>query len=285
MSKGSNRRRDDESVAESGRGFPSFMTANADADHRADLLATLEHEIIPKLAVAHRLVESGPATCDDARPPPTQAEIEEFARIAVTRQLSTALQFIETIVGQGLSIETVLLQLVTPAARLLGEQWEDDTTSFADVTFGLATIQQVVHVLGPDFSAQGVTRGEVVLLSPQAEQHSLGIYIMREFLVRAGWNVRVAPSISATELTELVRSEPIDMVGISVSNLALVDSVRSMVRSVRAASKNPDVLVLLGGAAGAECADGELGATFCSEPREAVRWLESSVRRSRPPRA
>jgi hypothetical protein len=38
--------------------------------------------------------------------------------------------------------------LCTPAARLVGAMWEDDTKAFAEVTLGVSTLQNVVHVRG-----------------------------------------------------------------------------------------------------------------------------------------
>ena len=40
--------------------------------------------------------------------------------------------------GRGVSVEALYVHLLAPAARHLGELWEDDRCHFADVTVGMA---------------------------------------------------------------------------------------------------------------------------------------------------
>lgn len=253
-------------------------TANAPKERRADLVATIHESVIPRLLLAHHSVvePEGPA-CLDSRLPPTAWEVEEFAGIAVAQDLTRALDFIHDIVRQGLSLETVLLQLLAPAARWLGDEWLADRRTFTDVTVGLVTIQQIVRILGPDFAPKPSTRGQVMLLSPHAEQHTLGIYLLGEFLRRAGWGVQVAPSMPESELLSVIEAEWIEMVGISVSNVDLIKQVGALVSSLRRASLNPDVAVMVGGACAFEECCTEPGTVFCNDPTEAVRWLEKHV--------
>jgi methanogenic corrinoid protein MtbC1 len=216
--------------------------------------------------------------CAGARLPPTANEVRTFAKIAMGEDVPGALAFVQEMASGGVSLEVIFLHLLTPAARLLGEQWEDDETSFTEVTLGLSTIQQIVQILGPSFSPAAQERGFVLLMAPAPEQHTLGIYLVGEFLRRAGWGVQVAPNLSETDLLALLETQRVDMVGISVSNTDLLRPVTRMVAAVKKASVNPDVLVMLGGSA--ELADHatEIGATFCSDPRDAVRWLEQHVK-------
>ena len=59
---------------------------------------------------------------------------------------------------QGLSLEVVMLDLVAPAARLLGEQWKEDLRGFTEVSAGLGmlTIDKPV-ALCPDAPADTVS--------------------------------------------------------------------------------------------------------------------------------
>ena len=68
-----------------GQGQPqgeSESVFECERDDRADLLATLESEIIPRLMLAHRADPFSPTLCADSRLPPTDGEVFEFARIA-----------------------------------------------------------------------------------------------------------------------------------------------------------------------------------------------------------
>jgi methanogenic corrinoid protein MtbC1 len=255
-------------------------TPGADSG-RSDLLATIEEQIIPKLVMAHcaePTAAGDAAVCADARLPPTEEEVATFAQMVTVQDVSIGLAFVESLASQGLSLEVVLLHLIAPAARLLGEEWEADKRSFTEVTIGLAVLQQIVHVLGPSFAPGAAQRGFVVLVSPLSEQHTLGIYLLGEFLRRAGWGVQVAPSMSEADLITLVESERVEMVGISVSNTDLLKPLARLVAAVKKASLNRDVAVMVGGSRELAEHAASMGATFCSDPRQAVRWLEQRGR-------
>jgi len=246
---------------------------------KMDLLTTIHEQIIPKLVLAHTSDLGGSLlACPDARLPPTEEEVAEFAQISVEQELGRALDFVASMAREGLSLETVLLQLVAPAARFLGDQWLSDDRTFTDVTVGLATIHQVVNVLGPSFASGVPDRGFVVLVAAPSEQHTLGIYLLAEFLRRAGWGVQVEPSMPEVELIDLVRGEHVEMVGISVSNADLVAPLARLVTRVKLASRNPALAVMVGGSLDLEETAQQIGTTFCNDPRDAVRWLDQHTR-------
>lgn len=244
---------------------------------RADLLSTIHEEIVPRLALAHAAIGAEGESCPDARPPPTPEEIAQLADLATASDLDASLLFVEQLARDGLSLDTLLLELVGASARLLGEQWAADTRSFSDVTVGLNILQQVVNVLGPTFEPAVSPRGFVMLVAAPGEQHTLGLHLLGEFLRRAGWGVHVAPTMSETDLVDLVEGEHVDMVGFTVSDPDLLKPLARAIAKVRKASKNPAMLVMVGGAlqpAALSALAASTGATHCEGAREAVKWLE-----------
>lgn len=246
-----------------------------DAQSKADVLAVIESEIIPRLRFAHRADVLSPVLCSESRVPPTEAEVFEFARIAACHDLNKALAFVTELCRQGLSLEIVLLELVAASARLLGEHWLQDLRTFNEVTAGLGTLQQVVHILGPSFAPSLPDRGLVVLVPAPGEQHTLGLFLVAEFLRRAGWGVHVDPAMSEGELVELVRSRRVVMLGISVSTSNLKEPLARMIAAARKASLNPDLTVMLGGSADLAALAAQTGASrWATDPREVVLMLE-----------
>ena len=246
---------------------------------QSDLLSTIHEQIIPQLMLAHCTDEPLAEPCVDGRVPPTDAEIAKLANIAVEQDLATSLKFVDQILRAGVSLDIVLLKLVAPAARLLGDEWLDDRRSFTEVTLGLAIMQEVVHVLGAT-SGPGLTggRGFVVLACPAPEQHTLGIHLLGYFLRRAGWEVEVAPAVTENDLVALVQSERVEMLGISVKNTDSVKILSRVISAVKKASMNPDLMVLVGGAPELAHRSSEIGCQYCSDPNDAVRWLDEHVK-------
>jgi methanogenic corrinoid protein MtbC1 len=240
----------------------------------ADLLSTIHEEIIPRLMMAHT-THPLPQLCADARLPPTPEEVLEFAKLCIREDLSLALSYIEKMCADGLSLEAVLLDLVAPSARALGDEWVADNTSFTEVTAGLCTLQQVVHTLGPSFAPPAPHRGSIVLASVQPEQHTLGIFLLGEFLRREGWGVHVAPTMPEPELLSLVGSQHIEVVGLSVGNTGLLGPLGALLRKLKKVSLNRKIGVLLGGPLPLDEYAKEHGVSCCSDPRDAVQWVEN----------
>ncbi len=241
-----------------------------------ELVATIHAEIIPRLMMAHVNTDRE-QECADARLPPTTAEILDFAQLAVNEDVPAALAFVEKLCAAGLSLESIMLDLVAASARLLGDHWVSDLRPFTEVTAGLCTLQQVVHILGPSFAPPRPNRGFCVLVAVQPEQHTLGLYLLGEFLRRAGWGVHVAPTMSDADLLELVETEHVDMVGITVSNSDLLEPLGVLIGGVKKASQNRSVAVMLGGPLPLGIYKDKYGVTVCSDPRDAVRWLDQHV--------
>jgi methanogenic corrinoid protein MtbC1 len=240
-----------------------------------DLLQAIESEIIPRLRLAHRSDPLQQTLCTESRPNPTEEEIFEFARIAACHDLSAALAYVEKMCRQGLSMELILLELVAPAAKLLGEHWKADLRTFNEVTAGLGTLQQVVHIFGPTFAPALPSRGLVVLAPAPGEQHTLGVHVVGEFLRRAGWGVQIDPSATESDLLDQVANESVAMLGFTISSEELIRPLARLIAEAKKVSRNPDRLVMVGGALQVENLAELTGASFSvGDARQAVQLLE-----------
>ena len=68
-----------------------------------------------------------------------------------------------------------MVDLLAPAARLLGEYWEDDRCDFVDVTMGLWRLQEVVHEIAARAPADRAAGGRRALArcSPRCRATSI----------------------------------------------------------------------------------------------------------------
>jgi methanogenic corrinoid protein MtbC1 len=218
---------------------------------QARLTRTIQAEIIPRLMLAHRMSESAILPGAQTARNPTLADIQEMARLLATHEVSAARRYVDSLCEAGMPLETVFLDLLTGAARLLGLQWEEDQASFADVTIGLSRIQQLVRELGPSFSGGSTSGGrlQAVLAPVPGEQHTLGVHVAEEFFRRAGWEVLCIPDVSESELIGLLQSEPVRLLGLSIGSLDRVARLGQLVAEVRGCTQGRELVVMIGGAA------------------------------------
>ena len=110
-------------------------------------------------------------------------------------------------------------------------------------------MHRMLREFSPAFCEKGRRDGgHHVLLTPSArEQHSFGLAMVAEFLHRAGWIVTSGPFARRTGLADTTRSEWFTVVGFSLSRDSGLDELASQIRSVRRASLNREVWVMVGG--------------------------------------
>ena len=101
------------------------------------LLEILQSEIIPSL-VASKGKESCFSAGDEmSEYAPSAEQVYDFSMLCLNPDLSKAEAFVQDLLNNGKSTESVYLNLFAPAARHLGSLWEEDVCNFIQVTIGL----------------------------------------------------------------------------------------------------------------------------------------------------
>jgi methanogenic corrinoid protein MtbC1 len=237
--------------ARSGVGlFPVEPGALPSADHQlARLVRAIESEIVPRLVLARRAAQPQ-APAASARVVPTAADVARLTEIVLESDADAAYAHVDALRARGAALETLFLELLSPAARRLGELWCEDACDFTQVTVGLWRLHQVLRRSSPpapdDPDGRNVDRRALLVPMP-GEQHSFGAAMVAEFFRQSGWNVWSGPLASSDDLFALARRDWFAVVGISVSGETMLGSVSALVRGVRRASRNRAVGVMVGG--------------------------------------
>lgn len=256
--------------------------------HEGALSRLVELEIIPRLMLLH-----GVSPAAALSPPVGQTvflgsvHVEALARLAAEGDASGASAYVRSLLEAGAQLEQVYLDLLGPAAKLLGTQWEDDVYDFSMVTIGLWRLQQIVYEQGSRLDASWTppSSGQRALLSATpGSNHTFGLAILAEFFTRAGWDVQHEVTTSWVNLKKMVGEAWFDMVGISVAKAADVLELSSAIEALRQLSVNPRLLVMVGGPASnlvtdlAQVSGADLTASDAASAVElANRWMGISV--------
>ena len=212
------------------------------------LSAVIEQEIIPRL-VASRPRPAPVFVANAEARLVTEADIMAFAPMSITAEADVLLDFIDTLIRRGVSVDSVLVDLLAPTARVLGEYWESDRCDFVDVTMGLWRLQEIVHELSAAMPA--ATRPGPqwrALFSPMpGDQHSFGAILLDEIFAREGWFTDRLGDTSAPEILEKVSTDWFDLVGLTVGYDSHMASLPSLIDAVRNVSVNSQIAVMVGG--------------------------------------
>jgi methanogenic corrinoid protein MtbC1 len=177
------------------------------------LVRALEHAVIPYLAQAHRPCEPSPLPLCAV---PTAAEVQGFVAQLMVGADAPTQALLAQLRRRGMTVEALYLDLLAPAARLLGEYWDNDLADFAAVTVGLGQLQRLLRDLSPDFSIDLGSRAHarrVLLVQAPHEQHSFGLSMVAEFFRRDGWVVEGGVGTAAADPVVRVQNDWYDVSG------------------------------------------------------------------------
>jgi methanogenic corrinoid protein MtbC1 len=231
----------------------SDIPPNHDTPPKDDVLCgTIKSAIIPRLSQAHAGAKES-RTMDSAAPPTYSREALALAE-KLLDPATTDTDICDHVVALragGLSDSTIMLDVLSGAARLLGDDWCFDRAHFVEVTCGLSKLFSAQRALSSDFIAQGRpgdVRGQILMADLACEQHSFGACMAADFLRRDGWSVTVAQAEAAgCTNAERVAEFAFDAVGFTLSRAECWTDLRDEIAAVRTASCNPDVAVFVGG--------------------------------------
>ena len=221
--------------------------ACTEGEYLESLVKTIEGNILPHIIEQH--LESSISEDLLAKATIHENNILQLTNFVLQEDARASVNFVKEIHASGTSLEDIYLLLLTPVARKLGEMWEQDESSFTEVTIALWRIKQLMYDLSPIFqqyAGQNKTGSSIMLVPLPGSQHNLGLFMVSEFFAKAGW--RIWGELAATEddIIQMAANEWFDVVGLSASVREQFPQLKELIKSIKAKSKNPKVGVIIG---------------------------------------
>jgi MerR family transcriptional regulator, light-induced transcriptional regulator len=207
----------------------------------------IETEVIPRLLIAHsndrreRIPEDGLISAED---------VALFAPLTVELEAHQLLAQVELFLRRGISVEQLLVHLLAPAARWLGDQWRSDHLDFVEVTMALWRLQEVlreVAMRSPVPLHSFEVRPQALFAPMPGDQHTFGTAVVDECFSRSGWDTELMIEPTRSGLINRVAGKRFDLLGLTVSNDCHIALLPSLISAVRSVSRNPNLCLLLGG--------------------------------------
>jgi methanogenic corrinoid protein MtbC1 len=222
-------------------------TACTEGEYLESLVKTIEGNILP-LIIEQHLDSSIPANMP-IKQIIDQKAIDDLTKLVLKEDARISVDYVNEMHSSGTTLEDIYLLLLTPVARKLGAMWEEDESSFTEVTIALWRIKQLMYDLSPIFqqySDQGKTGSSIMLVPLPGSQHNLGLFMVSEFFAKAGW--RIWGELAATEedIVSMAANEWFDIVGLSASVREQFPQLKDLIKSIKAKSKNPNVGIIIG---------------------------------------
>lgn len=234
------------------RPVPSPRTAprrEPTQDRAGSLASLVASEIIPRLLLAHA---KAPAAVRQEPVRDHRMNVEAFTPLAVEGDAQGLIAHVERLLAEGVPVESMMVDLLAPAARLLGRWWEEDRCSFVEVTMGLWRLQEVVRevsrrVMPPPIAADGGQGRRALFATFPGEQHDFGALMVSELFHRHGWDCEALIGVAMLDLLGAAARRHYDLIGLTLSCDCHSARLPSAIVALRSVSRNPRVRVLVGG--------------------------------------
>ncbi len=232
-----------------------------------DILVTA---VLPDLLVRHAEVER-------QSPFPIDKRARALADLLVGPNTEAALELLRTLQDSEGAIRHLYETLLEPTARRLGDLWGEDLCAELDVTLGLAQLQRAVRVLNEEIIQPTIPKGlflPAVLIVPEpGEAHMLSAVMDSDLLTQAGWEPITEFPASDEALQDLIAGTWFDALDLSVSSAVRRETwlpkVRQTIALARHASRNPALVVVVGGRIFAEDKDAGIAVGADAQSRTA----------------
>ncbi len=250
----------------------------------AGLAGIVEDQVVPRLVEAHRPVTNEPDIAAEALlERPDAGVVERLADLAVNDG-PAAKAFVQKLHDDGLPIEAIYLNVLAPTARLLGRLWEEDRRHFVEVTVGVGRLQQMLHDFEAAFQNAALAWQpalRALLIPAPHEQHTFGLFMIGEFMRRAGWDAWTGPLPPKGELKKLIRFGEFNVIGFSASGDRRLEPLAATIAEVRRLAGDRPLCVMVGGVAFAGRPDlvSDVGADgTADDARSAIRLAHRLLR-------
>ena len=264
-------------TAEITRHASARATARPRARPLVALARLVETEIVPRL-VAARAPEAAWIGA---------AQVEQLTTLLLSRRdEAAAASFVTGLHRGGIPVEALLLELLTPAARRMGDLWVDDRADFTQVTIGAIRLRRILDDLAPSLPATAPETGRRALFAAApGDQHTFGLAMVAELFRSAGWSATVLPQAGSAAIASAAADAHFDVAVLSAGSAERLPALAGAIRAVRAASLHRRIKIMVGGPAFVTAAglvrDGaaeDVGADLLTgDARQAVRQADRLV--------
>lgn len=229
----------------------------AGPSHIELLLKTVESELIPRLFVNHMMdvPSSSPLVENHASMPvsgpwSSAESVSTFADMCIGNDPALLDRHITDLLAAGVSLESIFLNLLSPAATELGDRWLVDGLSFVDVQLGLCRLHQLIcecETIGYHSENLTLSDESIVLTCAPGDDHTFGVTMVADFFRRYGWQVSNLCGLDSSFITARLASTAYSVAGFSLHNEYNYDALASLIREVKNVSINNNIVVMVGG--------------------------------------
>lgn len=145
---------------------------------------------------------------------------------------------IAALMATGVSSEDIFQTYVPAVARRIGELWVQDKATFVQVTLGAGRLQALFQNADSPYTGSWLDRTvplgqSILMILPEAEDHTLGAFVAADQFRRHGIWVRVAIRLKPPELLQVIEEGRFSMLGMSIATAKSLETAAKLIEILR----------------------------------------------------
>jgi len=148
----------------------------------------------------------------------------------------------------GMAIDVVYLGYLAGAARELGNRWDEDRVTSAQMTIAAGRIYAIMRGLRQAFVTDQVLRPvelRALFGSVPGESHTLGVTMAADFFRRRGWVIDLRTGMTHHDLIASVPAESYSVIGLSAGSARMIFPLARLIVALRIS--NPAAWIMVSG--------------------------------------
>ena len=205
--------------------------------------------------ILQRLADAPPGAAESEPEAVDPERLDAFCDALIAPAPGPALRVVESLRAEGATRGTVRLGYVPAAARRLGEGWDEDRLSLADVTIGTGHLYAVMRALraeGPAAPTSAGDRRRALFATVPGEDHGIGVTVAADLFRDAGWEIDLQTGADHDALVARVTRTRPRVIGLSLSTERRLDALVRLVVALRFVA--PGALIGVAPGAGVDAA-------------------------------
>jgi len=191
---------------------------------------------------------------------------EQYLAVQLAGNRRAALEFVDSALRAGLSVDDVRVHVVQQAQREIGEMWQEDRISIAQEHMATAISQLALTRLYEHAHRRNPNGKKIVVACVEGELHDLPARLVADALDLAGYDVRyLGADVPTASLLHSVEREKPDLIALSLTMSFHAPALSTAVKLLREQMQS-SVPIAVGGNACTWSEDiaGEIGADLTS---------------------
>ncbi len=175
---------------------------------------------------------------------PTTDEVDKFCDALIGANEERAERIVADLIARGSALNTIYLGYIAAAAIRLGERWENDTSTFVEMTVASGRMYSIMRNIRR-FIAPPVVVGDrhAFFSAVPGECHTLGVTMAADMFRRRGWQIDTAIGKTHDELVEVIGHSEHSFIGLSASRPTMAAELTHLIVDIRLCKPHAFIMV------------------------------------------